>query len=146
MIDPDESYSIILELNRNSAVLVSPNSDALFQDPHGTACKVGKQEGIMSCATLEMVQALAGSDAETTRARDFILISPFLIRPISIVIEARDRNPEAIFFDAISAIRDFDKLRRDGASFAKKALTKCKLFIHWLCAAMIFENTENGAP
>ena len=92
-----------------------------------------------------MVRALVDSDTQTIRARNFIPVPPFLIRPISVSIEKNKGNPEVIFFEMITIIKDFDKLHKEDASFTEKASIKCKLFLHWLYVAMNNE-TENGIP
>jgi hypothetical protein len=143
VVDLDESCAVILGLNRNNAILVTPDSDALFKDPHATAYKVAKREDIMNCTTVEMVRALVDSDTQTIRARNFIPVPPFLIRPLSTAIEAHKGAPEAIFFDMITAIKDFDELHKEDASFTEKAAIKCKLFIHWLYVA-VNDESENG--
>jgi hypothetical protein len=84
VVDPDESSAIILGLNRDSAILVTPDSDTLFEEPHATVYKVAKREDIMNCTTLEMVRALTDSDTQTIRARNFIPVPPFLISTLSL--------------------------------------------------------------
>ena len=143
VVDPDESCAIILGLNRNNAILVTPDSDTLFKNPHATAYKVAKREDIMNCTTMDMVRALVDSDTQTTRARNFIPVPPFLINTISISIETNKGDPEAIFFEMITAIKEFDELNKEDASFTEKAAIKCKLFLHWLYVAKNNE-AENG--
>jgi len=90
-----------------------------------------------------MVHALVDSDTQTIRARNFIPVSPFLIRPISVSIDSNKGNPEAIFFDTIAAIKEFDERNKEDTSFTDKATIKCKSFLHWLYVAMT-NAAENG--
>ena len=143
VVDPDESCAVILGLNRNSAILVTPDADELFKEPHNAAHKVAKREDIMNCTTIEMVRALIDSDTQTIRARNFIPVPPFLIRPISVSIGKNKGNPEEILFEMITIIKDFDELHKEDASFTEKASIKCKLFLHWLYVAATNED-ENG--
>ena len=143
LVDPVETCAVILGLNRNNAILVSPDTETLFKDPHATAYSVAKREDIMACTTAEMVSALTDSDTQSIRARNFIPVPPFLIRPVSIAIEASNGDPKTILLASITAIKEFDELNKDNATFTEKAAVKCKLFVHWLYVAM-HDEAENG--
>ena len=143
ILDPDESCAVVIGLSRSNAILVSPDADTLFKEPHATAYKVATRERIMNCSTLEMVSELVDSDTQSLRARNFIPIPPFLIRPIATSIDSNKGNPGKILFDVIQAIKDFDEAHKDDASFTEKAAIKCKLFLHWLYVATK-DDAENG--
>ena len=53
VLDPDKSFANILGLNRNNTILVSPDADSLFRDPHAVAFEVAKREDIMNCSTVK---------------------------------------------------------------------------------------------
>ena len=135
IVDPEEDCAFMVGLNRDNAIIATPDAEVLFQPPLKKVYKVAKREDIMSCTSLEEVESLQGSDTQSIRPRNFIPVPPFLVRILSDSIAVNKANTSKIFFEVITAIKEFDELNDNDDEFKDKAATKCKLLLHWLYVA-----------
>ena len=55
-VNPEEECAFILGLNRNNAIMVTPDIKSLFKTPHQDACKVAARAKIMNCASVEDIE------------------------------------------------------------------------------------------
>ncbi len=144
IIDPEEDCAFFVGLNKANAIIATPDASVLFRPPHQDAYDVAKREDIMNCTSLQDVENLAASGgSQTIRARNFVVVPPFLVKTLGDSIAVNKENTNKIFFDVIVAIKEFDEAHKDDADFKEKAATKCKVLLHWLYVASRDDN-ESG--
>ena len=141
--DPVEECAFIVGLDRDVAMIASPDEEALFRQPHPNAYQVAKREDIMNCISIEDVNNLVPSQSQTIRARNFIPVPPFLVRTLNDSIAINKANTSQVILDVITKIKEFDEVHKDDDEFKEKATTKCKQFLHWLYVACK-DDDENG--
>ena len=84
----DKEAGFFVGLNKYTAVNMTSGTELLFATPHLTAFTMPKKEDILSCVTLEDVQALVECNTVSYRARNFIPIPPFLMQVVTSAIMA----------------------------------------------------------
>ena len=136
IVDPEEDCAFYVGLNRDNAIIATPDATVLFRPPHQDAYEVAKREDIMNCVSVQDVEALTASDTQSIRARNFVPVPPFLVQTLNRSIVANKAKTSQIFLDVITAIKDFDEIHKDDDEFKEKAATKCKQLLHWLFVAM----------
>ena len=135
IIDPDEDCAFFVGLNQANAIIATPDAKILFRQPHPQAYEVARREDIMNCSCLQDVKDLKESASQSIRARNFIPVPPFLVRTLGKSIAVNKEDTYKIFFDVITAIKEFDETHKDDEEFKEKAATKCKQLLHWLYVA-----------
>ena len=135
IIDPDEDCAFFVGLDQTNAIVATPDAAVLFCQPPQQAREVAKREDIMNCSSLQDVKDLKGSASQSIRARNFIPVPPFLVKTLGASIAVNKDDTYQIFFDVITAIKEFDEAHKNDAEFKEKAATKCKQLLHWLYVA-----------
>ena len=143
IVDPEEDCAFYVGLNRDDAIIATPDATVLFRPQHQDAYEVAKREDIMNCLSVQDVESLNASDTQSIRARNFVPVPPFLVQTLNRSIVANKAKMSQIFLDVITAIKDFEEIHKDDDEFKEKAATKCKQLLHWLFVAMK-DDDESG--
>ena len=62
IVDPEEDCAFYVGLNRDNAIIATPDATVLFRPPHQDAYEVAKREDIMNCVSVQDVEGLTASD------------------------------------------------------------------------------------
>ena len=132
----DKEEGFFVGVNKSTAAKMTPDTELLFATPHLTAFTMPKKEDILSCVTLEDVQALVECNTVSYRARNFIPIPPFIMQVVTSAIMANKGNAANLLLEVVSAIKTFDTNFSSDGDYKEKAATECKPLLYWLYIAV----------
>ena len=72
------------------------------------------------------------SQTVTFKSRNFILIPPFLLKPIQDLISKSNGDSREVLVQCVKALNDFDTKHAHNAEYADKVKSKCKYIMFWL--------------
>ena len=66
------------------------------------------------------------------KPRNFILIPPFILRPIQDSISKSNGDSRVVLVKCVKSVKDFDIKPANDAEYADKAISKCKEIMLWV--------------
>ena len=114
---------------------MSPDIETLCKKPIGAAVLVPTITQIVSTTIVEQEYAIQDSQTVTFKPKNFILIPPFLLKPIQDLISKSNGYSRVVLVKCVKAVKDFYTKHVKDAEYADKAKSKCKEIMFWLYLA-----------
>ena len=115
-----------------TVVIISPDIETFVNTPTVVAVPVPTITQIFSTTTVGQSDALQNSQSVIFKPRNFIPISPFILKPIQDAISKWNGDSRVVLVECVKAVKDFDTKHANNADYADKENYKCKEIILWL--------------
>jgi hypothetical protein len=76
IVDPTEQSAVLLGLRGQSLIIVTPNIQTLYRDPHPNPYTVAARADIIKCTLVEEFNNLQDSNTQSIQSRKFIPVPP----------------------------------------------------------------------
>ena len=140
----EKDYGFLQGVGKSTTTVMTPDIEKLKSVQSETGVAVPTMTNLFDCSTLDAIDALTVGSRAAYRARNFVLIPPFLLEKVHQAISVSNGDAKVVLLNTLESIKEFDIAHSEDDSYADKAKTKCLDFVHWLYLVVVGSASVTG--